>query len=216
MVFIEAKAHFGMWAITSAPLILGLDLREPRAVDFAWPIITNREILAVHAAWPAGPHPQMGGALPGGMVATDGKFIDGTIKPENMTWQVWAKNVTATSVAVLLVNAGDATQDVAVHLDGIVPCRPAGLCNESHLEHLCAPTCRTNGGGGSGAVRITARDLWARAALPDVRGGTFVAEGLAPHDSKFVLLTAVTGSGDAPQSTVPSARTNLAFRVPRG
>jgi hypothetical protein len=35
MVFSEVKAHFGMWAITSAPLILGLDLGEPRAVDFA-------------------------------------------------------------------------------------------------------------------------------------------------------------------------------------
>ena len=79
----ESRSHMGLWAVTSAPLILGLDLRDARAVDFAWPLITNTEVLAVHAAWPAGPLPQAGGALPGGMVATDGLFIDGTIKPEN-------------------------------------------------------------------------------------------------------------------------------------
>ena len=114
-----------------------------------------------------------------------------TVRPSlAVTWQVWSKNVSSTSVAVLLVNAGGATQDVAVHLDGIVPCRPAGLCNETHLEHLCAPTCRgAAAGGGGGAPRITVRDLWAREALPDVQAGVFVAKQLAPHDSKFVLLT---------------------------
>ena len=49
----ESTSHFGLWAITSSPLILGLDLRGAAAVDFAWPIITNPEVLAVNRAWPA-------------------------------------------------------------------------------------------------------------------------------------------------------------------
>ena len=166
-----------------------MDLRDKAAVDFAWPIITNTEVLAVHAAWPAAP-PGVGrpGYSPGTMVATDAIFTAGTMK--EITWQVWAKNVSATSVAVLLVNAGDEVQDVSVHLggaSGLVPCRPAGLCNESHMRALCAPPCAELGMPARQAS-VKVRDLWSRAPLPDATG-TFVAPRLAPHDSSFVLLT---------------------------
>ena len=109
-----------------------------------------------------------------------------------MTWQVWAKNVSASSVAVLLVNVGDKAQDVSVQLGGatgIVPCRPVGLCNESHMEALCAPTCTTTATlANSSGIKVTARDLWKRAPLPDTTG-TFVAPQLPPHDSAFVLFS---------------------------
>ena len=191
--FTESRSHFGMWVVTTSPLILGLDLRDKTATDFAWPIITNTEVLAVHAAWPLGP----GGETkrrqdysPGAMVATDAVFAAG--RPQNMTWQVWAKNVTASSVAVLLLNAGDFVQDVSVQLSGatgIVPCRPLGMCNDSHLDALCAPTCVTTGTlARTSGIKVTARDLWNRKALPDVTG-TFVAAQLAPHDSAFVLFS---------------------------
>eukprot|EP01048_Picozoa_sp_COSAG05_P027466 COSAG05_NODE_8027_length_744_cov_1.024806_1_plen_203_part_10 len=183
----------GMWAVTSSPLILGLDLRDKAATDFAWPIITNTEVLAVHAAWPPAPPGATNRAdySPGTMVATDAVFSAGTMK--NITWQVWAKNVSASSVAVLLVNADDEVQDVSVHLggaSGIVPCRPAGLCNESHMQALCAPPCEDIGGTAhrSDATQITARDLWNHKSLPDVAGGRFWARRLLPHDSVFVLL----------------------------
>ena len=190
----ESRSHMSLWAVTSSPLILGLDLRDKAATDFAWPIITNTEVLAVHAAWPAAPagatRPQYS---PGTMVATDAVFVGGTMK--NSTWQVWAKNVSASSVAILLVNTGSKVQDVEVQLggtNGIVPCRPAGVCNESHMQALCAPPCQDGStprrGGGT---KITARDLWTRTPLPDIIGSMFVAKQLAAHDSMFVLLTAV-------------------------
>lgn len=184
----------GMWVVTSAPLILGLDLRDDSATDVAWPIITNTEVLAVHAAFPAGAGVDPDGNLsstpfPGRMVATDGVYQAGTVK--QISWQVWAKNISDTSVAVLLVNAGETVQDVSVHFDGLVPCRPKGLCEEEHLDVLCARTCPDNGDDNSSAntTVLKVRDLWLRAPLPDVTDNKLVAEQLAPHDSLFVLVT---------------------------
>lgn len=59
------------WCVTSSPLVLGLDLRDPAAVDLAWPIISNKAALEVNRAWP---HP-----MPGRMVGTDGSWGDGTV-----------------------------------------------------------------------------------------------------------------------------------------
>ena len=80
-------------------------------------------------------------------------------------------------------NAADVPQDVTIHLDGTVPCRPQGLCNETHLNVLCAPPCR-----GTGDVAMTARDLWERRMLPDVMNGQLTARQLPPHGSLFALL----------------------------
>ena len=45
----ESRAHFGAWAIVSAPLVLGMDLtpgdaKAQAALDAVWDIITNREV----------------------------------------------------------------------------------------------------------------------------------------------------------------------------
>eukprot|EP01052_Picozoa_sp_SAG31_P047927 SAG31_NODE_9803_length_1225_cov_1.129663_3_plen_75_part_00 len=44
---IEWQTHFSAWAINSAPLILGMDLRDSQALDAVWPVIANREVLQV-------------------------------------------------------------------------------------------------------------------------------------------------------------------------
>ena len=94
--------------IGRSPLILGLDLRDSAAVDFAWPIITNQPALAVNRAWPVSPD----GSGPGRLVATDGAWEAGRIN--NITKQVWAKNVSATEVAVLFVNVGESPQTLSI------------------------------------------------------------------------------------------------------
>eukprot|EP00041_Stephanoeca_diplocostata_P035461 m.1252709 g.1252709 ORF g.1252709 m.1252709 type:complete len:617 (-) comp24703_c0_seq73:4205-6055(-) len=45
------RAHFGAWAVMSSPLILSFDLTNQTKMDLVWPIITNKEALAVNAAW---------------------------------------------------------------------------------------------------------------------------------------------------------------------
>lgn len=54
----EDRTHFGLWVITSSPLILGFDLNNKTTMDRVWPIISNKEAIAVNQAWsghPGGP-----------------------------------------------------------------------------------------------------------------------------------------------------------------
>eukprot|EP01050_Picozoa_sp_SAG11_P009487 SAG11_NODE_893_length_6661_cov_7.017220_2_plen_349_part_00 len=44
---VEWQTHFSAWAINSAPLILGMDLRDPTALGAVWSVIANPEVLRV-------------------------------------------------------------------------------------------------------------------------------------------------------------------------
>ena len=84
---------------------------------------------------------------------------------------VWGKNVSETSAAVLLLNAGDHARSVSVALDGLLPPAARG---------------RT----------LSARDLWARKPLGAVSAGaTWTAADLSPHASQMVLFEATGGFG---------------------
>jgi alpha-galactosidase len=47
----EDRSHFSMWSIVSSPLILGFDMSNSETMSRVWPIITNREVIAVNQAW---------------------------------------------------------------------------------------------------------------------------------------------------------------------
>lgn len=53
--FEEDRAHFGAWAIVSAPLVLGFDLRDDAVMDRVWPVISNQEAIAVNQQWEGSP-----------------------------------------------------------------------------------------------------------------------------------------------------------------
>ncbi|EDQ91557.1 uncharacterized protein MONBRDRAFT_31543 [Monosiga brevicollis MX1] len=72
--FEEDRTHFGAWAIVSSPLILGFDLQDQAKFDRVWPIISNKEAIAVNQQW-AG-HP--------GMLVT-------TLSPEGSKLYPWAE-----------------------------------------------------------------------------------------------------------------------------
>ena len=55
MSFVESQTHFAMWAITSAPLILGFDLHDSEVVNANWAIIANKEVLNVSQTWAGHP-----------------------------------------------------------------------------------------------------------------------------------------------------------------
>jgi len=50
----ESRSHFSAWALVSAPLILGFDLSDDAKVETAWPVISNREVIAISQQWVAG------------------------------------------------------------------------------------------------------------------------------------------------------------------
>jgi hypothetical protein len=101
----------------------------------------------------------------GKMVTNDGVWAHGTTV--NITRQVWAKNITvgndgaATQVAVLLLNAANATQSVNVSLASI------GLTHTAGWK---------------------ARDVWGREDIGDVVGDVYVAKDLGAFDSAFVTF----------------------------
>ena len=43
------------WAIISSPLILSFNLSDDKRMDRAWPIITNKAVLAVNQKWAGSP-----------------------------------------------------------------------------------------------------------------------------------------------------------------
>eukprot|EP00729_Bicosta_minor_P007317 gene7317-8221_t len=45
------EAHFGLWVVTSSPLILGFDMLDDEKMARVWPIITNTEAIAINQAW---------------------------------------------------------------------------------------------------------------------------------------------------------------------
>eukprot|EP00937_MAST-01D_sp_MAST-1D-sp2_P000519 g519.t1 len=49
------RAHFGTWVIMSAPLYLSFDLTDAARTDRVWPLITNREAIAVNQNWAGHP-----------------------------------------------------------------------------------------------------------------------------------------------------------------
>ena len=95
----EDRSHFGAWAIMSSPLVLSFDLTDAARMDRAWPIVSNRLILAVNQRWVGDPGRRVS-------VSDDG-------------WQAWAKRMGATSFAVFLVNAGEEITRVSLPLRNV-------------------------------------------------------------------------------------------------
>jgi alpha-galactosidase len=49
--FAEARSHFAAWCIVSSPLTLSMDTTNATVMDAIWPIIANKEAIAVNQAW---------------------------------------------------------------------------------------------------------------------------------------------------------------------
>ena len=115
MTTIEYRSHFSLWAILAAPLIAGNDLRNmtPEIHD----ILTNQEVIAVNQD-PLGRE--------GRRVWKDGDL------------EVWGKQMLDGSRAVILLNRGGSSQNIAVTWEQI-----------GYTNHLSA----------------SVRDLWAHKDL---------------------------------------------------
>lgn len=92
----EQKAQFSLWAVVSAPLILGTDVRRMSAEIKA--ILMNKDIIAVD---------QDAATKPGSRVLSDDKM------------EVWVKQLNDGSKAVVLYNKQDAEADLTLNLKDI-------------------------------------------------------------------------------------------------
>eukprot|EP01060_Flectonema_neradi_P038223 TRINITY_DN796_c1_g1_i1.p1 TRINITY_DN796_c1_g1~~TRINITY_DN796_c1_g1_i1.p1 ORF type:complete len:408 (+),score=110.35 TRINITY_DN796_c1_g1_i1:65-1288(+) len=95
---VEDKTHFGAWCIVSSPLILGHNVNNDTTVDRIWPIISNKEAIAVNQAWEG--HP-------------------GRKVKENGNWQIWAKDMPNKAQAVFLLSNDDGEITVDINFSDL-------------------------------------------------------------------------------------------------
>lgn len=81
----EEESHFGLWCIMSSPLVLGFNMSNQDQMGRVWPIITNKEAIAVDHAW---------AGMPGTLYST----------LQNGTVEIWAKALPERQVAFLVLN----------------------------------------------------------------------------------------------------------------
>ena len=168
----ETRTHFAAWCIVSSPLVLSHDLTNDTTMDAVWPVITNREALAVNDAW----------AGDAGVLV---KQSDEMLEFDNCHWgfnqfctapasMVWKKELPGDKVALLLMNNKNVTADVNVSWSELAPmsCRTVG--------GPCQFRCPSTG--------CHVRDVHARKDLGVFSGGGFTAKSLPPHDSAFIVV----------------------------
>jgi len=155
----ESRSHFGLWAIVSSPLILGFDVTNSTIMDAAWPIITNKEVIAVNQQWAGFP----GSIFYSSTATTKFDPCGWDFKP--CTWpsvQYLYKPQPAGKVAVMLMNS-------------------ANTANSLTLQFSSVP-----GLSKTGSYKL--RDLWTQSDLGTFTT-SYTASGLASRDSSFLLIT---------------------------
>jgi alpha-galactosidase len=88
----EYRSHFSLWSLLAAPLIAGNDLRNMRPEIEE--ILTNKEVIAVDQ---------------------DPLGREGTRVHKNGDAEVWAKQLSDGSRAVVLLNRGSAEQEISTN-----------------------------------------------------------------------------------------------------
>eukprot|EP01079_Euglenida_sp_SAG-EU17-18_P002598 gene2598-3301_t len=108
----ESRTHFGAWCVVSSPLFISFDVTNDKRfptqlLDQVWPIISNREAIAVNQEW--GGHP-------------------GRLAAEGPNWQAWAKpysHPTGGRIAAVVLSAPGASKP----LDISIKYSDLGVCN---------------------------------------------------------------------------------------
>jgi len=164
LTFNEARSHFAAWAIVSSPLTLSHDANNDTIMDAIWPIIANKEIIAVNQAWAgySGSPFKQSEAL----VELDDytSLLRGVVTPHEApvpSWQFFYKPVLDNKTAVFLMNHNEKTQDLVFHFADV----PGLKCGK------CAVRC-----------------LYGHKDL-GVFDGSFTAKRVTSHDSRFYLVS---------------------------
>ena len=100
----------------SSPLVLGFNMSNANQMDRVWPIISNKEAIAIDHAWAGSP----------GMLY---KTL------QNNTVEIWAKPLPEQKVAILVLNAGTTNTTVTVSVAADVPGTPKGTTMRDVWNH---------------------------------------------------------------------------------
>ncbi|KAJ9455809.1 Alpha-galactosidase 3 [Diplonema papillatum] len=95
--FFEDRAHFAAWCVVSAPLILSFDVLNDTLTESIWPIVANKELIAINQDWAGHPGSRIHGEATGSV------------------FQIWSKPLTGGDAAVFVMN--NATEPISVQLN---------------------------------------------------------------------------------------------------
>lgn len=162
----ETRSHFGAWCIVSSPLTLSHDINNDTLADMVWPIISNKEAIAINQAW-AGHSGSPFTASSKLVTMTVVRMVDGlydTFETSVASSQAFYKPLQqdGSQNAVLLMNHDTSAADLTVSFANI-------------------PSIKT-------CSSYTVRDVWAR---KDVGSFTtsYTAKQVDSHDSAFITVT---------------------------
>lgn len=177
----EARSHFGAWVIVSSPLTLGHDTRNKEISDEIWPIISNKEAIAVsqtYAGFSGGPFSTSGETVTLSEIdysEAEKYMSEEKIKElkelgpyEAQTWVYLYKplNYEGTEVAVLLINNQATSEELTVKF--------------ADVPGLKGPHCNV-------------RDIWERKDIGTEKVSTMTFT-VASHDSVFLKLSGCSPS----------------------
>lgn len=179
----ESRTHFGAWAIVSSPLTLSHDVNNDTIMDEIWPIIANKEVIAVsqtYAGYSGGVFQESAtylqlddvnhAAIEKGMTEAERLATGPTVSASHqylykpLAWD-------GTKTAVLLMNSDASTQDLTLNLTDVP--------------------------GMTGPCDV--RDIWEHKDLGNYAGSVTVS--VASHDAAFLVLSGCTS---APEKMVVS------------
>ena len=136
-------------------------------MDFAWPIISNKEAIAVNQQW-AGESGHV--FAHANTTVSLGRWTSGV-----PAWQYLSKALPGGRVAVLMVNHGNTSRQLVLQWSAV----PGLAC-----AHVSASASGDAGGGGGGGCAV--RDIWGRRALGTFQG-SFTAH-VESHGSAFLTV----------------------------
>lgn len=168
--FVEARTHFGAWAIVSSPLILSHDVNNETINDAIWSIISNTEIISVNQAY-AGDSGTLFLSSNKTIIIRTTQISDKessiplAVETAVGSWQQWTKKISEDSAALMVMNNDQTTQNVKVVFKDI-------------------PTF-----GSSTAEAFSVRDLYQHVDLGEKMDSFSVT--LDSHDSVFFVIKAI-------------------------
>ena len=164
MSLAASKAEFAAWCTVSSPLTLSFDMSNTTLYNALFPIVTHPQALAINQAW-AGSAGFLAKQSPD--IWTGAVYHGSACEVSSVrtlpTWTVWAKPLPDKTVAAVAINTLNSSS-----VDVIVT--PLELGFDASVTHL------------------TAVDVWTGEAV--AVGSQWTIQGLAPHESQFLILKA--------------------------
>merc|ERR1712032_1112214 len=124
----ETRTHFGAWAIVSSPLTLSHDVNNDTIMDEVWPVIANREAIAIsqtYAGFSGGPFQNSGSdvflddvnpSLMTKYMTEDERQATGPTVSSSYQYFYKPLDYAGTSAGVLLINTDSSTQNLKLSL----------------------------------------------------------------------------------------------------